>query len=109
MKTNELAKGSFNPSERISYAAGSIVSQELIDDNAGSITLFSFDAGQGLSEHTAPYDAAILILDGEAEITLGGTHYQMKHGEMLVMPANTPHSVSAVKAFKMMLTMIKGN
>ena len=99
----ELMKGPFSPKEKIEYAEGSIVSQEFIHNRAGNLTLFSFDEGQQLSEHTAPFDAVCQILDGEAEDV-----YRLTEGQMLIMPANVPHSVHAVKAFKMLLIMIKG-
>ena len=86
----------------------SIVSQEFIHNRAGNLTLFSFDEGQQLSEHTAPFDAVCQILDGEAEIHIAEDVYRLTEGQMLIMPANVPHSVHAVKAFKMLLIMIKG-
>ena len=85
-----------------------IVSQEFIHNRAGNLTLFSFDEGQQLSEHTAPFDAVCQILDGEAEIHIAEDVYRLTEGQMLIMPANVPHSVHAVKAFKMLLIMIKG-
>lgn len=91
----------------VSYQEGSVVSRTLIDKNAGTITLFAFDAGQGLSEHTAPYDALVLILDGEADITISGKPLHLMDGEITVMPANEPHALKAIKSFKMMLVMIK--
>jgi quercetin dioxygenase-like cupin family protein len=91
----------------VEYSANSIVSKTLIDTKAGTITLFSFDVGQGLSEHTAPYDAVVQIVDGEAEITIGGNAIHAKEGNMVVMPANIPHALQATKRFKMLLTMIR--
>jgi quercetin dioxygenase-like cupin family protein len=91
----------------IEYSANSIVSKTLIDTKAGTITLFSFDEGQGLSEHTAPYDAVVQIVDGEAEITIGGNAIHANEGNMVVMPANVPHALQATKRFKMLLTMIR--
>ena len=108
MKKLELMKGPFSPKEKIEYAEGSIVSQEFIHNRAGNLTLFSFDEGQQLSEHTAPFDAVCQILDGEAEIHIAEDVYRLTEGQMLIMPANVPHSVHAVKAFKMRLIMIKG-
>jgi quercetin dioxygenase-like cupin family protein len=90
----------------LEYQAGSVVSKTLIDKAAGTLTLFAFDQGQGLSEHTAPFDA-VVIFDGEAEITLSGKALRAKQGEMIVMPANKPHALRAVRRFKMMLIMIK--
>jgi quercetin dioxygenase-like cupin family protein len=91
----------------VSYQVGAVVSRTLINKNVGTVTVFSFDQGQGLSEHTAPYDAMVEILDGEAEITIAGKKQLVKEGEMLIMPANQPHALHGVKAFKMMLIMIR--
>jgi len=91
----------------IDYQQGSVVSRTVIDKPAGTVTLFSFDEGQGLSEHTAPYDALVHVLDGKAEITVSGRPSRVKQGEMLIMPANRPHALKAVSRFKMMLVMIK--
>ena len=91
----------------LEYQAGSVVSKTLIDKATGTLTLFAFDQGQGLSEHTAPFDAVVYIIDGEAEITISGKAQRVKQGEMLVMPANKPHALRAVGKFKMMLVMIK--
>jgi quercetin dioxygenase-like cupin family protein len=93
----------------IDYSTDSVVSKTLIDTAAGTITLFSFDAGQGLSEHTAPYDAVVHIVDGEAEITIGGNAVHAREGTMVVMPANVPHALQAAKRFKMLLTMIRAS
>jgi quercetin dioxygenase-like cupin family protein len=84
-----------------------VVSRTIIDKPAGTLTLFAFGEGQGLSEHTAPYDALVYILDGEAEITISGKSNLVKRGEMLIMPADKPHALRAVKRFKMLLVMIK--
>lgn len=92
----------------IAYADKSVVSKQLIKSPAGNITLFAFDEGEGLSEHSAPYDAFVQVIDGEAEITLGGVKHQVKTGEYIVMPANIPHAVRAIRRFKMMLAMIRG-
>ena len=94
--------------EYIQYAAGSIVSRALVQKPVGSITLFAFDAGQGLNEHTAPYDAYVQILDGESELAIGGHIVNAKCGEMVLIPANVSHSVNAQQRFKMLLTMIRG-
>jgi len=93
----------------IPYAIGSVVSKTLLKKGAGNITLFSFDQGQGLSEHTAPFDAVVHILDGQAEISIGGEPRTVKTGEMLVMPANVPHALHAAEKFKMLLIMIRSN
>jgi quercetin dioxygenase-like cupin family protein len=92
----------------VDYQPGAVVSRTLLDKKAGTLTVFSFDAGQGLSEHTAPYDATVQVLDGEGEFTVGGRAMPVKAGEMLVMPAAVPHSVRAVQRFKMLLIMIRG-
>ena len=89
------------------YQEGSIVSRTLIDKSAGTTTLFAFDKGQGLSEHTTPFDALVYVFDGEAEVTISGKPLQLKQGEMVIMPADKPHALKAVDRFKMMLVMIK--
>ena len=91
----------------IGYRRGAIVSKTLLDQDAGSLTLFAFDAGQALSEHSAPCDAAVQVLDGEAQLTIGGRPVTVRAGEMAVMPANVPHAVHALKRFKMLLIMIE--
>lgn len=93
--------------EEINYQEGAVVSRTLVDKKTGTVTLFSFDERQGLSEHTAPFDAIVYLLDGEAEITIAGKALQVKEGEMVIMPANQPHALRAVKRFKMMLIMIR--
>jgi quercetin dioxygenase-like cupin family protein len=93
--------------ETLHYQDGSIVSRTLIDKNAGTVTLFAFSAGQGLSEHTAPYDALVYIVDGEADITISGKKLHLIQGEMTIMPASEPHALKASQRFKMMLIMIK--
>lgn len=91
----------------LEYQVGSIVSRTLIDKKTGTVTLFSFDEGQGLSEHTAPFDALVNIIDGEAEIVIASKPLRLKNGEMVIMPANETHSLKAIKKFKMILTMIR--
>lgn len=93
--------------EHVAYADGSVVSKTLLDKKTGTLTLFAFDAGQGLSEHTSPYDATVLILDGEAVLTIGGEQVKAATGEMTIMPANVPHDVRAESRFKMLLIMIR--
>jgi len=97
LKLNDLAE----------YQAGSIVSRTLIDKATGTVTLFAFDEGQGLSEHTAPFDALVCVLEGETEIAISGTPFRLRQGDMIIMPAHEPHAVKAVQSFKMMLTMIR--
>jgi len=89
------------------YQEGSVVSRTIINKKTGTVTFFAFDEGQGLSEHTAPFDALVYILDGEAEITISGKPVKVSEGEMLIMPANQPHALKAVKRFKMVLTMVR--
>jgi quercetin dioxygenase-like cupin family protein len=97
----------FNLSGHVAYADGSVVSKTLLKKEIGNITLFAFDAGQGLSEHTAPFDAVVQIIDGQAEITIGGETRTVDAGEMLIMPANVPHALQAAQRFKMLLVMIR--
>ncbi len=96
-----------NAARMVEYQAGSVVSRTLIQKKAGTLTLFAFDEGQGLSEHTAPFDAMVCVLDGTAEITISGRPHTVSAGEMIIMPANEPHALLAVKPFKMMLIMIR--
>lgn len=91
----------------IAYQKGSVVSRTVIDKKAGTVTLFSFDEGQGLSEHTAPFDALVYLLDGEAEVFIAGKPLHLKTGDMTIMPAQHPHSLKAIKKFKMLLIMIR--
>ena len=91
----------------IEYQSGSIVSKTIIDKKTGTVTLFAFDEGQKLSEHTAPFDALVQIVDGVAEITISGQPASVEKGQIIIMPANQPHAVRAVKKFKMLLTMIR--
>lgn len=93
--------------ELVSYQASSVVSRTLLDKKAGTITVFAFAAGEGLSEHTAPFDAFVQIIDGAAEITVDGVLHQVGAGEMIIMPANKPHALRAVQQFKMLLVMIR--
>jgi quercetin dioxygenase-like cupin family protein len=91
----------------IHYQQGSVVSRTLIDKKTGTITLFAFDENQGLSEHTAPYDALVYVIDGEVEMTISGEPLRLKKGDMTIIPANKPHALTAKTKFKMLLTMIK--
>lgn len=91
----------------VAYQAGAIVSRIVVKRETGNVTLFAFDAGQELSEHTAPYDALVQVLEGEAAITIAGRPYRVGAGEMLLMPAHQPHALKAVAPFKMLLTMIR--
>lgn len=94
-------------SDLVEYQAGSVVSRTVIDKKAGTVTVFSFDEGEGLSTHAAPYDALVEILDGEADITISDKTLRVKKGESIIMPANKPHALRAAKRFKMALIMIR--
>ncbi len=108
MKDNKDIKGRpVNLAEYVNYSEGAVVSKTLFSKATGSLTLFAFDAGQNLSEHTSPYAATVYILDGEATLSIGGDKVKAKKGEMVIMPANIPHDVQAETRFKMLLVMIK--
>jgi len=96
-----------NLASLVSYQSGSVVSRTIINRKAGTMTLFAFDKGEGLSEHTAPYDAFLHVLEGEAQITVSGELNEVNEGEVIVLPAGKPHALRATKRFKMLLTMIK--
>lgn len=98
----------FSPKEKISFSENSIVSQQITKNSSGNITLFAFDKGQQLSEHSAPFDAVVHIVEGKAEIHIAGKPYQVEEGEIIILPANIPHAVYAIEKFKMLLIMIKG-
>lgn len=91
----------------VEYAPGSVVSRTIAENGAGTLTLFAFDAGQGLSEHSAPFDAVVQVLDGEAELMIGGEIVRAVAGRLVIMPADVPHSVKARQRFKMLLTMLR--
>ncbi len=97
----------FKNADFVDYQDGSVVSKTLINKSAGTLTLFAFAAGQGLSEHSAPFDAVVEILDGEGEIIINGQSHLVKCGESIIMPAREPHALKAHQPFKMLLTMIK--
>jgi quercetin dioxygenase-like cupin family protein len=94
-------------SDLVDYQEGSVVSRTIVNRETGTVTLFAFDIGQGLSEHTVPFDAVVHLLDGEAEIVISGKKFRLKEGEMLIMPANESHALKAVSRFKMLLVMIR--
>ena len=96
-----------NLADLINYQEGSVVSRTIIDKDAGTVTLFAFDQGQGLSEHTAPFDALVYIIEGEADVALSGKPLRVKGGEMTTMPGGKPHALFAVTEFKMLLIMIR--
>ena len=97
----------FTPADSVAYAANSVVSKTIVKKPAGNITLFAFDKGEGLAEHSSPHEALVQVLDGEAEIMIGGNSYNPGAGQSIILPANIPHSLKANMKFKMMLTMIK--
>jgi quercetin dioxygenase-like cupin family protein len=113
MTTRPKTKKQFSPAKAftaaglVSYQPNAIVSREILKQKTGSVTLFAFDAGQGLSEHTAPFDALVQVLDGEAEITIAGKRQRVAAGKLILMPANQPHALRAWQKFKMLLTMIR--
>lgn len=102
-----MAQQIANMKDMVAYQEGSIVSKEIIKKATGTVTIFAFDQDQGLSEHTAPFDALVQILDGEAEIIIAGESHHLQEGEMIIMPAGQPHALKALKKFKMMLVMVK--
>lgn len=105
--TDNIKAQAVKPIDLIDYQEGSVVSRTIIDKKTGTLTLFAFGEGQGLSEHTAPYDATVYLLDGEVEVSISGKTLRLKEGEMVIMPAGEPHALKAIKRFKMMLVMIK--
>ncbi len=107
LKITEIEPAVFNAIDSIEYQEGTVVSRQLLKGDNGSVTLFAFSEGEGLSEHTAPFDALVQVLDGEAEITINKKPFMVKGGEMIIMPAHKPHALHAVRAFKMVLTMIR--
>jgi quercetin dioxygenase-like cupin family protein len=102
-----MTQNESNMKELVAYQDGSIVSKEIIKKTAGTVTIFAFDRDQGLSEHTAPFDALVMILDGEAEIIIAGEPHHLKEGEMIIMPCGRPHALKALKRLKMMLVMVR--
>lgn len=107
MGIEDLKARNLRPVDLIDYQKDSIVSKTIIDKKTGTVTLFAFDEGQGLSEHTAPFDALVYILEGEAEVVISNNPNYLKEGEMIIMPANQPHYLKANKKFKMILIMIR--
>jgi len=108
MSSNEFEKSQvFSFAGSVDYADGAIVSKTVLKKESGNISLFAFDRGEALSEHTAPFDAMIQVVEGRGEIIIGGRSYFLEAGETIIMPANIPHAVQAVEKFKMVLTMIK--
>lgn len=107
MATFETSK-IFSMDDSIEYTSGGVISKQIMRSKAGNVTLFSFDKGQGLTEHSASYDALVQVLDGEVEIKIDSKPYMLKKGDSIIMPANVPHALHAVVSFKMILTMIRG-
>jgi len=102
-----LAAETAKTADLVSYQEGSIVSREIVKKSTGTVTVFAFDEGQGLSEHTAPFDALVHVLEGEVEITIAGKLHRLQSGEMILMPAQQSHALKAMQRFKMILTMIR--
>jgi quercetin dioxygenase-like cupin family protein len=110
MQTNEFVKAKiFNLNNSVEYSDNGIVSKTVLKKETGNISVFSFDRGEGLSEHTAPFDAMIMVIDGKGEIIIGGEPFILEAGQSIIMPGNIPHSVNAVEKFKMVLIMIRSN
>ena len=104
---NELISKVLKLEDLIDYQEKSVVSREIIRKDTGTVTIFAFDKGEGLSEHTAPFDAMVQIVDGKAEITISGNKNVLEKGDMIIMPANEPHALTALEKYKMILTMIR--
>ena len=107
MNNQNLKKNVLNLGSLLDYQEGSVVSRALINKDIGTVTLFSFDKGESLSEHTAPFDALVYVFDGKAEISISGEKFILDKGKIIIMPANDPHALKALEKFKMMLIMIK--
>ena len=106
-KSSDLIARVSKLADLVEYQRGSVVSRTIIDKQTGTLTLFAFDKEQGLSEHTAPFDAMVYIADGQAEVTISGKSLHLKEGKMVIMPANKPHALKATEKFKMLLVMIR--
>ena len=104
---DKLLAQALKAADLVDYQAGSVVSRTILEKGTGTLTLFAFGEGQGLSEHTAPFDALVYVLDGEAEVTLSGKTLRLSQDEVVIMPADQPHALKAIKKFKMMLVMIR--
>ena len=107
MSDDSIKKSVLNLDSMLDFQEGSVVSRALINKEVGTVTLFSFDKDEGLSEHSAPFDALVYVFNGEAEIKISGEPFLVKKGQMIIMPANEPHALKALEKFKMMLIMIK--
>ncbi|MEE9399770.1 MAG: cupin domain-containing protein [Dehalococcoidales bacterium] len=106
---SKLPVQSMKLADLVEYQKGSVVSRTIIEKKSGTLTLFAFDQGQGLSEHTAPFDALVYLLEGEGEVTISGQAVSLREGEMVIMPADKPHSLKATRRFKMILVMIRSS
>ncbi len=107
VRAGDFIGESLDPESLVAYQKHSVVSKQILNKKTGSLTLFAFDKGEGLSEHTAPYDASVLILDGKATVTIAGKPHKLGKGEMIIMPGGVPHSLKAAEPFKMLLIMIR--
>lgn len=107
LEAERIMAQAITPADLVNYQEGSVVSRTIIDKQTGTVTLFAFGEDQGLSEHTAPFDALAYILDGEAEVVISGKTFRVKEGEMIIMPADEPHALKAIEKFKMLLIMIR--
>ena len=107
MSEKNIKSEVLNLDSMLDYQEESVVSRALMNKDVGTVTLFSFDEDQGLSEHSAPFDALVYVFDGEAKITISGKPFILTKGQMIIMPANEPHALKAIKKFKMMLIMLK--
>jgi quercetin dioxygenase-like cupin family protein len=107
LKMEDIKGKVLKTTDLIEYQEGSVVSREIIRKDTGTVTIFAFDKGEGLSEHTAPFDAMVQIIDGKAEITISGSKNVLEAGEMIIMPADEPHALKALEKYKMVLTMIR--
>ncbi len=106
-KREDLIAKVFSVNDLVQYQDGTVASRMIVFKKSGTITLFAFDAGEGLSEHSAPYDAVLTVTDGVAEVAIAGSPFTVRTGEMIILPANKPHAVQARQRFKMILTMIR--
>lgn len=104
---HELADGPFQPADLLAYQEGAVVSRTLLDTDGGTVTAFAFDEEERLTEHSAPHDALLQVLDGTASVTIAGESHEVRAGEAVVLPADVPHAVDAVTSFKMLLTMVR--
>jgi quercetin dioxygenase-like cupin family protein len=106
-RSKTIAEQAMKLRDLVAYQSGAVVSRTLLEAEGGTVTAFAFDEGQGLSEHTTPYDASVIVVEGEVEIKISGLLHTLKEGEMIIMPANKPHALKALTKFKMILTMLK--